>query len=57
MPQAFRSGAVTTCFNDLSLSRPGIEPRFPAYEVIALPPRRRSGIEVPRVGRLVGVRI
>ena len=26
---AFGSGAVTTSFNDLSLSRPGIESRFP----------------------------
>ena len=28
--QTFGSGAVTTSFNDLCLSRPGIEPRSPA---------------------------
>ena len=28
--QAFGSGADTACFNDLGLSRPGIEPRSPA---------------------------
>ena len=28
--RAFCSGAVTTCFHDLGLSRPGIEPRSPA---------------------------
>ena len=31
------SGAVTTCFYDLGLSRPRIEPRSPACEANALP--------------------
>ena len=31
----FDSGAVTTCFNDLGLSRLGIEPQYPACEVNA----------------------
>ena len=33
----FGSGAVTTCFYDLGLSRPGVEPRSPACELIAVP--------------------
>ena len=35
--QAFGSGYVTTCFNDLGMSRLGIEPRSPACETNALP--------------------
>ena len=31
------SGAVTTCFNDLGLSRLGIEPRSPAIKANVLP--------------------
>ena len=34
--QAYHSGAVTTSFNNLGLSRPGIEPRSPACEANAL---------------------
>ena len=34
--RAFGSGLVTTCFNDLSLSRSGIESRPPACEANAL---------------------
>ena len=41
-PNAER-GAVTACFNDLGLSRPGIELRSPAYEANALPLRHRGG--------------
>ena len=45
-PNAVRlavSGAVTTCFYDLGLSRPGIEPRSTAWEVNAPPLRQRGG--------------
>ena len=38
-----RSGAVTTCFYELGLSRLGIEPRSPACEANALPLRHRGG--------------
>ena len=41
--RAFGSGVVTTCFYDLGLSRPGIEPWSPAHEVNALPLRHRGG--------------
>ena len=34
--QAFGSGTVTTCFNDLCLSRPGLKPRPSAYEANTL---------------------
>ena len=44
--QAFSSGAVTTCFYDLGLSRPGIEPRSPTCEANALPLRHRDGFNV-----------
>ena len=40
--RAIGSGAVTTCFYDLGLSRPGIEPRSPACEANALPLRPRG---------------
>ena len=39
--RAFGSGAVITCFNDLGLSRPGIEPRSSACKANALPIRHR----------------
>ena len=39
-------GAVTTCFNDLGLSRPGIEPRSPACKANALPLYRSFLVEV-----------
>ena len=35
------SGAVTTGFNNLGLSRPGIEPQSPAFEANALTLRHR----------------
>ena len=41
--QAFCSGAVTRCYNDLGLYRPGIELRSPACEVNVLPLRHRGG--------------
>ena len=41
--RAFGNGAVPTCFNDLGLSRPGIEPRSTAWEVNAPPLRQRGG--------------
>ena len=34
--RAFGSGAVTTCFKDSGMSRPGIEPWSPAWETNAL---------------------
>ena len=37
--------AVTTCFYDLGLSRPVIEPRSPAHEAYALLLRNRGCIE------------
>ena len=40
--QAFSSGAVTTCFNDLCLSRPGIEPWSSACEANDLPRSHRG---------------
>ena len=40
----FGSIAVTTSFYDVGLSRPGIEPRFPAYEANGIPLRHRGGI-------------
>ena len=40
--RAFGSGAVTTFFNDLGLSRPGIEPRSPACDANALQLRHRG---------------
>ena len=40
----FGSGTVTSCFYDLSLSRPGIESRSPACEANALPLRHRGGV-------------
>ena len=42
--RAFGSWAVTICFYDLGLSRPGIKPRSPACEASALPLRHRSGL-------------
>ena len=39
------SGAATTCFEDLGLSRPEILPRFPACETASLPLRHRGGPE------------
>ena len=42
--RAFGSGAVTTCFYDSGLSRPGIKPRSPACKANALPLRNRGGI-------------
>ena len=36
--------AVPTCFYDLGLSRPGIEPRSPAYEASGLSLRHRGVI-------------
>ena len=39
-------GTVTTCFNDLGLSRPGIEPRSPACKANALPLYRSFLVEV-----------
>ena len=44
--QAFGSGAVTTCFSDLGLSRPGIELWCPTYKANALPLRHRGGRRV-----------
>ena len=41
--RAFGSGSVTTCFYDLGLWRPGIEPRSPTHEANALPLRHRGG--------------
>ena len=41
--RAFASGAVTSCFYDLGLSRPGIESGSPACEANALPLRHRGG--------------
>ena len=38
----FGSEALTTCFNDLGLLRPGIGPRSPACEVNAPPLSRRG---------------
>ena len=35
--RAFDSGAVDTCFKGKDLSRPGIKPRYLAWEAIALP--------------------
>ena len=40
--RAFGSGAITTCFNDLGLSRPRIEPRSAACDADALPLRPRG---------------
>ena len=34
--------AITTCFHDLSLSRPGTEPRSSTREATALPQRHRG---------------
>ena len=34
--QRFGSGAVNICFNDLCLSRSGIEPRFPACKLVGI---------------------
>ena len=45
-PVAFGRGAVTTCFNDLGLSRPDIEPWSPAHEANALPLSHRGGVVV-----------
>ena len=42
--RTFGSGALTTCFNNLGLSRPGIELRFPACEANALPLRQCGGL-------------
>ena len=44
--RAFGSGAVTTCFYELGLSRPGIEPRFPAHDANALSLRHHGGLWV-----------
>ena len=41
--RAFDSGAITTCFNDLGLSRPRTEPWSSACEVRALPLSHRGG--------------
>ena len=40
--RAFSSKAVTTCFNDLGMSRPGIEPRSSASKTNVLPLRHRG---------------
>ena len=40
--RAFSNGAVTTCFNDLCLSRPGIEPRSSECEANDLPLSHRG---------------
>ena len=40
------SPAVTTCFYDLGLSRPGIESRSSACKAYALPLRHRGGVWV-----------
>ena len=42
--ERFGSGPVPTCFYDLSLSRPEIEPRYPACEANAPPLRHRGGL-------------
>ena len=42
--QAFCSGAGPTWFNDLGLSRPGIEPRSPACDANAVSLRHRGGL-------------
>ena len=44
--RAFDSGAVTTCFYDLGLSRSEIEPRSPSCEATALPLRHRGGNDI-----------
>ena len=44
--QAFGSGAVTTCFSELGLTRPGIELWCPTYKANALPLRNRGGRRV-----------
>ena len=42
--RVFGSGALTTCLNNLNLSRPGIEHRSPACEANALPLRQCGGL-------------
>ena len=42
--RAFGSGAVTTCFYDYGLSRPGFQPRSPECEANALTLRHRGGL-------------
>ena len=47
--QAFDSGAVTTCFNNSGLSRPGIEPRSTECEANSVPtepPRQFSSYSI-----------
>ena len=44
--RAFGSGALATCFYDVGLSWPGIEPRSPACEANAPPLRHRGGLMV-----------
>ena len=54
--RAFGSGAVTTCFNDFDLSRPGIELRFPACEAKGLQngPLQRFPDLIGKVYNLIG---